>query len=348
MTLWERIDRGRPLQFAVLLGTGLGFTLTTYALALGIAWTALIGPGAILLAQRPLLRPEDALTYANAIALALSVGLLLRMTWLAGEGPARLVSRVGPRLPALDEYQSTREALHDMKLAAGLPEVPDLRVIDRLTVNAAAVVGRTGMTVVVTHGFATRLCAREQRAVFASLLGRQRFARQFGLQVLAAMTEPAQRVQGFLSQRWSAVLTHGDQRPELEWTAGLGMIAIVVVMITKAPELGAWLWVTGWLLVTTGIIVMTSTWLSTLITYRIHIVLAHHGDAEGMMLLKDPAQMISAIQAVIDHDNEVVFADTCGPLFFCWPREPVGRLTDPELSRIARLRRLLGVAGHRV
>lgn len=210
------------------------FSLVTYLVTLTISWAALTGAETILLSEQPRIPIDQALLYANAIALALSITLLLRFIWRARRGPVGLLSGIGARRVRREDFPLTFDALDDMKIAAGLPMIPPVYMLDRLTVNAAMFMNGRELAVLVTYGFATKLTASDQRAVFASLLGRQVFARLYGLQ---------------------------------------------------------------------------------------------------------------AIDNVITHENEVVFGQGSGPLFYCWPREPVGFLTDPEVSRVGRLRELVGAEG---
>ena len=73
---------------------------------------------------------------------------------------------------------------------------------------------------------------------------------------------------------------------------------------------------------------------------------AEKADAEGMLLLKEPAVMLSALEKCVRYDNVVPRAgDTFSDLFYCWTGDSADDEDDPEWERVARLREVLGVEG---
>ena len=74
---------------------------------------------------------------------------------------------------------------------------------------------------------------------------------------------------------------------------------------------------------------------------------AEKADAEGMLLLKDPSAMLSALERCVRYDNVVPQSgETFGDLFYCWTGDSTNDDDDPEWERVARLREVLGVEGH--
>jgi len=66
-----------------------------------------------------------------------------------------------------------------------------------------------------------------------------------------------------------------------------------------------------------------------------------------MLLLKDPAAMLSALERCVRYDNVVPQSgETFGELFYCWTGDSTNDENDPEWERVARLREVLGVEGH--
>ena len=74
---------------------------------------------------------------------------------------------------------------------------------------------------------------------------------------------------------------------------------------------------------------------------------AEKADAEGMLLLKDPGAMLSALKRCIELNNVVPAAgEAFAELFYCWTGIATDDEDDPEWVRVARLREVLGVMGY--
>ncbi len=77
-----------------------------------------------------------------------------------------------------------------------------------------------------------------------------------------------------------------------------------------------------------------------------HLKHSETADAEGMLLLKDPSAMLSALEKCVRFNN---FVPGAGPgytlLFYCYTGDSTDDETDPEMRRVARLREVLGVEG---
>lgn len=339
MTLWDRIERGKRVQSAVLLLAAAATASFVYAvaamplslLAAGTKIPPLISRGSIHLTWVDLL--------ALAIALCAFAGILRPRQRI----PMGLLHRLNAHVVSADIYPEMRCVLHDMKVAAGLPKMPTLYVLDSLEINAALLPARDRLLVLVTHGFATRLPRDEQRAVLASLLGRHAYGRLHGLYALAMLVEPAHALQMRLAQQWGTALRDG---PSLWWSVVIftGVFAPFAFLGTSS-SISAIILAIIWSVITGSLALILSTWLVTILASRMNISLAHQGDVEGMMLLKDPRSMLRAIRSVVDADHEVVFAQGCGGLFFCWPRKRMAFVRDPEAIRFERLKSLLGAQG---
>jgi hypothetical protein len=73
---------------------------------------------------------------------------------------------------------------------------------------------------------------------------------------------------------------------------------------------------------------------------------AETADAEGMLLLKDPTSMLSALSHCVELNNLVPSAgEAFSELFYCWTGVSTNDEDDPEWQRVARLREVLGVEG---
>ena len=79
---------------------------------------------------------------------------------------------------------------------------------------------------------------------------------------------------------------------------------------------------------------------------RAALVAAEKADAEGMLLLKDPEQMLAGLENVLQANNTVPGAgEAYSGLFFCWAGFGYAPGDDPEMQRIGRLREVLGASG---
>ena len=79
---------------------------------------------------------------------------------------------------------------------------------------------------------------------------------------------------------------------------------------------------------------------------RSQLTAAEKADAEGMLLLKDPVSMLSALEKCVRLDNTVPAAgEAYGEIFYCWTGDSTSDDTDIEWSRVARLREVLGAEG---
>ncbi|MHB1017405.1 MAG: M48 family metalloprotease [Coriobacteriia bacterium] len=262
----------------------------------------------------------------RAGAVAFAVALVLATVWalyrLAGS-ELRLLDCLGARIVAGGDLRSTKSALRDMSLAAGLPKTPQLYLIDTPGVNAF-VLGRSvdRVRIGVTRGLLERIDIDAQRAVFATLIARVLTLDTLWATAVSALMGPiwALRVVDF--RRDEEVLG----RPTRRATSSIddwGLLGLVIYgLVVILTELLAWYH-------------REAAWTA-----------AEKNDAEGMLLLKDPRSMLRAIEQVLERNNHVPSAgDAYSQLFFCWAGFGFAPEDDPEMRRIARLREALGAEG---
>lgn len=265
-----------------------------------------------------------------------AVSALLVGAWVATAlvtSEKALLARLGAQIPRPGTLQVTRSALKDMSLAAGFEHSPPLYVIDTDRVNAF-VLGRTpAKTVVgVTRGFADKLSRSDQRAVFANLMAR----------VLSADTLWATAVSALAGPVWA--LRDADLSKPISAPSAAEEDPTVRAAKASAMARGLGPPLVGWWIMQTFVVVVTEVlayWHQEL-AWRA----AEKADAEGMLLLRDPHEMLVALERVLACNNHVPSAgDAYSQLFYCWSGFGFAPERDPEARRIARLREVLGAEG---
>jgi Zn-dependent protease with chaperone function len=327
--LWDRIDRNR-------LKTGLFITAFVGAAALSAA--VMVGAGGLFLGFAFIRGDTD---FYSALPW-LMLGALVLGAILAVFHVARMLTRPEERLPGLfgavpvqrGMMPETESALHDMALAAGSRVPPRLWLIDDCErINAFALGLHERNTIIgVTRGFADRLSADDQRAVFANLMARVKAGDTLWATVLSAIMGPiwSQRTDQFRKQQ-------ATEQDEPTWEEALtgGMAAGVA---RQKPEAVAGAFILGFLGVVLTELLMAGH-------ERAAMAAAEKADAEGMLLLKDPQQMITALADVLEANNTVPGAmESYSALFFCWAGFGYAPEDDPEMERLGRLREVLGAA----
>lgn len=329
--LWDRIEHNR-IKVALFV--------TVFVAAAAVSLALMVGLGGLLVAGALTSRGSGTDFLATLPWVTLG-GFVLGVA-LAVAHVSRMLTDAKKRLPGLfgaipcqrGSLPATESALHDMALAAGLADRPRLWLIDDCErVNAFALGMNEGETIIgVTRGFAEHLRAEDQRAVFANLMARVRAGDTLWATVLSAIMGPiwSQRADRLRKDvgtmedpTWGQVFTgaaaSATGREASEGVAGAFILGFLGVLLTELLMAGH---------------------------ERAALASAEKADAEGMLLLKDPEQMIAGLKSVLAANNTVPGAgEAYSALFFCWAGFGYAPEDDPEMQRIGRLREVLGAAG---
>jgi Zn-dependent protease with chaperone function len=331
--LWDRVDRNRvKLALTVVLfivGTVIGIDLV-----IGIAWLLPVGFAAL---RGPYAAAQAWATLARVLGWAAVAGVGVGAAWTAvalTRSERWLVKRLGATIVPKGELLETKYALKDMAIAAGMNPAPALYVLETPNVNAFVFGAfRRRPVVGVTRGFATRLPVDEQRAAFANLVARLRSGDTIYATGVTALTRPLWRYR----DRQLAASAETDS--ESMSSGAVGMDSVRVSSSEDAAAAVAWAFV-----VASALVAVTEV--AAYGSRRSQLRQAEVADAEGMLLLKEPAAMLRALENCIRYNN---FVPTAGPgfaqLFYCWTGDATDDEEDPEWQRVMRLREVLGVEG---
>lgn len=256
------------------------------------------------------------------LSIALGVAALVWALFTLARSEKWLLVRFGAELVPKGELLDTKLALKDMAIAAGLPISPALHIIENSTVNAFVFSAHRRRAVLgVTRGLVNKLTVDEQRAVFANLVARLARGDTIVDTGIASLMWPlnAWRNRNLEGQN-DAMDDAAAHSPD---GSGLGpALFFFGFALAIVGEFFAW-----------G-------------QRRRQLRAAEKGDAEGMLLLKDPGAMLAALEKCVHFDNVVPGSgDTFADLFYCWTGDSSNDDNDPEWERVARLREVLGVEG---
>lgn len=327
--LWDRVDRNRfKLALTVVLfvaGNVVGLDLLVVTAALPIVlFTSVFEANGT--AVHTLVSALGWVSVAAAATGAAWTGIALTRSerWL--------VRRLGAVILPKGEALPAKYALKDMAIAAGINPAPALHVLETPNVNAFTFAASRRRPIVgVTRGFLERLTVGEQRAVFANLVARLRSGDTIYATGVTALTRPLwfmrDRQLRDSAEQDSVSMFGGSERARRDASnEGDGMalgwffvVAAAFVAITEVAAFGS---------------------------RRSQLRQSEVSDAEGMLLLKEPRTMLSALEACIRYNN---FVPAAGPgfaqLFYCWTGDATNDEEDPEWRRVMHLRQVLGVEG---
>jgi len=331
--LWDRIDRNR-------LKVGVFVTVFVLAAAASLALMVALG-GFLVWAASTSRNPTSA--GLNAAMPYLMLGAFLLGAALAIVHVVRSLTHPEQRLPGVfgavpvqrGTLPATESALKDMAIAVGRPGAPWLWMIEDCERINAFTMGMDDEHIVVgvTRGFVDRLSAADQRAVFANLMARVRAGDTLWATVISAIMGPiwAQRAsqlqqedtlqgdEGTWANAWAGGFARGTGAAGSETIVGAFILGFLGVVLTEALMSGH---------------------------ERAAMAAAEKADAEGMLLLKDPQEMLDALAHVLEANNTVPGAgEAYSSLFFCWAGFGYAPEEDPEMQRLGRLREVLGAAG---
>jgi Zn-dependent protease with chaperone function len=97
--------------------------------------------------------------------------------------------------------------------------------------------------------------------------------------------------------------------------------------------------------VLTWVAVVSAAWLVTFWGRALHRTGLEKADAEGMLLLRDPTPMLSALRKAISSSNEVADGDPSYDGIFYAPTSGKPSIDKVERRRYDRLREVLGIEG---
>lgn len=323
--LWDRIDSSRVkivLFLTLFIGAG------------ALAWAVVV---ALLAAAVVVLAGSQAQPYVYAYAFV--AGLLLggglatvhAVRNLTGTR-SLLPRRLGAVPVAPDALLAVRSTLQDMAIAAGFGYTPSLWIIEGSTRINAFAVGTSEQDAVVgiTRGFADRLSADAQRAVFANLMARLRNGNTAWATVVTAVIGPM----------WA--VRDAQYRAQDEGDSDVVVDRIALPLLKLSGQFAT--------------LIFNGVWFVLLAIVVSEMLMAGHersaraasekADAEGMLLLKDPQSMLWGLVQVLEAMNTVPQAgEAYSMLFYCWAGEGYAPEDDPEMRRIGRLREVLGTEG---
>ncbi|HET6351123.1 MAG TPA: M48 family metalloprotease [Coriobacteriia bacterium] len=323
--LWDRVDRNR-VELAIFICV---FVLVAVAV-LDVMATVVLGVFGVMVMGSvrqsiTLGQLESVFVGSSLLFLVLSllwVGVSLRRPekWVVKRFGAQFVPK-GAELP-------TKMALKDMAIAGGLPMAPALYLLPQSSVNAFVfATGRRRAVCGVTRGFIDKLSVDEQRAVFANLVARLIAGDTYTAAGIASIVWPMYAWDDAMMEARNAEIDAAfisDRRKKDTSEEAAARIFFGVAFAILSSLFEAW-------------------------HRRKQRAVSEKADAEGMLLLKDPRSMVSALERCIELDNTVPTAgEAFADLFFCWTGPARNDHTDPEWRRVARLREVLGVEGARI
>ena len=332
--LWDRVDRNR-------------FRVVVYLLVFAVVCSALVAVGVSVLAG-VLLALSSSIEGLSALGPALSwlleagirrpwlVGLVAAVAyeaWALGRHERWLIKRLSAEFVPKGDELETKMALKDMAIAAGLPVAPALYLMRTSNVNAFVFKSPGRRPVLgVTEGLISRLSPAERRAVFANLVARLASG---DTMVSSAVTSLLAPLQWYRAHRVAALdvedamlrraIEQRRENPASDAAGGFTSVALLLPFLVP--------------IILAGEILAAAQ-------RRSQLTAAEKGDAEGMLLLKDPGAMLSALERCVRANNVVIESgQSLGDLFYCWTGDSTDDEDDPEWRRVARLREVLGVWG---
>jgi len=334
--LWDRVDRNK-VRLAAYVALFVGAAVVSLDLlfvsligaVIGMMWWVSLqnamnpAGNTRLLAVAPELLLGASIVF-GVLALGWAIFMIMRSEkWL--------LRRFGAAFVPKGELLDTKMALKDMAIAAGGDVAPVLYLLDTPNVNAFVFAARRRRAVIgVTKGFVTRLTLAEQRAAFANLVSRLVSGDTIVDTGVTALMWPLHAWQERDFERQDARMWHSFGAPKRsdEAAEDAEPTAVAILMFVFGVALAILSAVLG-------------------AGHRIRqLHSAEKADAEGMLLLKDPGSMLTALERCVRLNNSVPGAGAAfGGLFYCWTGDSTDDESDPEWRRVARLREVLGVEG---
>ena len=242
-----------------------------------------------------------------------------------------------------------------MALAAGLSAPPSVLVLAEQGENAFALgTARKRAVVGVTEGMLRHFTADELRAVAATLIARITAGDIMFATALAALMGPVQAIRG--SRKGAGVAATGCANAGCSnpgcgdpgcGNAG-GCIDIGDLDSDSAGgcmgAIGIALFI-AFVIAVTYVALLIASWIVTLWGRALQRTSYEKADAEGMLLLKDPTPMISALRKAILSSNLVANGDQSYDGIFYSSTSGTPKVERAERRRFERLCEVLGVEG---
>lgn len=349
--LWVRVERNR-VRLALFVGA---FLLASALLAEAFVFVALASGAlvfGVLLADHgvPFLGERLIATLGEPGAVAFwtavcSVALTSAYVGYALTRPLRRqLASLGAAWVPVGELLETKGALKDMAIAAGVDPAPELFVYDSSSVNGFVIArGSQRPLCVVTRGLVERFSRDEQRAVFANLMARYRSGDVHWATAVSALMAPVWKWREWSISDGGDTVTGVAERMS-EYVAGDPQGATLMSVRGRSAARDAAV-LTVWALAVYMLAVIVSE-LVTLGHRRTHLASSVTADAEGMLLLKDPALMLATLDRAVRADNRIRLAlPAYAGLFYVWAGDDAVDDDDPEWERLRRLREVVGVDG---
>ncbi len=322
--LWDRVDANRVklAAYVVLFVLSVVLVVDVVLLVFGGCLVAFLMARAGAWGQFETVFGRGPVGPMSYLSLAIGVSALVWALITLSRSEKWLLKRFGAVLVPKGDLVDTKLALKDMAVAAGLPISPALHLIENSTVNAFVFSAHRRRAVLgVTRGFVNKLDIDEQRAVFANLVARLAGGDTIVDTGVASLLWPlnAWRNHNLDDQNRMMDSTFAGELDNFAGRAPLLLFGFALAIVGEVFAFGQ--------------------------RHR-QLRAAEKGDAEGMLLLKDPQSMLSALEKAVRYDNVVPGAgDTFSDLFYCWTGDSTNDENDPEWERVARLREVLGVEG---
>jgi Zn-dependent protease with chaperone function len=344
--LWARVDSNRTKLAAFVVLFVLGSALLL-ALALVAVPGALIG--LVLATPGSGYWLNYALTVAGAVVFLLALGSIASAVQLAN-AEDWVKNRFSGRPLAPGEAPHLESALADMAIAAGLSAPPSVLVLAEQGENAFALgTARKRAVVGVTEGMLHAFSEDELKAVAATLIARVTAGDIMFATALAALMGPVQAIRGSRKGAGAAAAGCADSGCSNPGCGNAG--GCVDIGDLDSDSAGGCAGVIGIALFMALVVAVTyvalliASWIVTLWGRALQRTSYEKADAEGMLLLKDPTPMISALKKAILSSNLVVNGDQSYDGIFYASTSGTPKVERAERRRFERLCEVLGVEG---
>ena len=353
--LWARVDSNRTklASFVVLfvLGSALLLSLALVAVPGALIGLVLATPGSGYWTIY-------ALTVAGAVLVLLLVGSLIAAIQLAN-AEDWVKNRFKGRALKSGEAPQLESALADMAIAAGLSAPPSVLVLAEEGENAFALgTARKRAVVGITEGMLADFSVDELRAVAATLIARITAGDIMFATALAALMGPIQAIRG--SRKGAGLAASGCANagcsdpgcsdPGCSNASGCGDGCSGIGDLDSdsaggcVGAIGIVLFI-AFVVAVTYVALLIASWIVTLWGRALQRTSYEKADAEGMLLLKDPTPMISALKRAILSSNLVASGDQSYDGIFYASTSGTPKVEAAERKRFERLCEVLGVEG---